>query len=448
MHTAIRAAVFGLSAGALAQQIGTLTKETHPPLSLTHCTASGCTKEQHSVVLDANWRWVHSTSGSNNCYSGQTWDTTLCPDGATCAKNCAVDGADYSGTYGVTSDGDTLSVTLKTGSNVGSRLYMLGVKGQNYELFDLLNQEFTFDVDVSTLPCGVNGALYFSEMPRDGGLSATNKAGAPYGTGYCDSQCPKDIKFINGKANSDGWVPSSGDKNSGAGPMGACCNEMDIWEANKISTAVTPHPCTKNGLAVCTDDTTCGAAGICDRAGCDFNAYRLGNTSFYGPGKTVDTSSKFTVVTQFITDDGTAAGNLKEIRRLYVQNGKVIGQPKSDITGISGDSITEDFCKAQKSVFGDTNTFDTHGGLKTMGAAFKRGMTLVLSIWDDYTAEMEWLDGVAYPTTADTSKPGVARGTCATGNGAPATVESNSGSATVKYGNIKVGPFGTTYKSS
>ena len=59
-------------------------------------------------------------------------------------------------------------------------------------------------------------------------------------------------------------------------------------------------------------------------------------------------------------------------------------------------------------------------------------------IGDDYTAEMEWLDGVAYPTTAAASKPGVARGTCATGNGAPATVESNSGSATVKYGNSKL----------
>lgn len=60
--------------------------------------------------------------------------------------------------------------------------------------------EFTFDVDVSNLPCGLNGALYFSEMDADGGLSKypTNKAGAQYGTGYCDSQCPRDLKFING----------------------------------------------------------------------------------------------------------------------------------------------------------------------------------------------------------------------------------------------------------
>ena len=69
-----------------------------------------------------------------------------------------------------------------------------------YEIFKPLNQEFTFDVDVSNLPCGLNGALYFSEMSADGGLAAYsgNKAGAQYGTGYCDSQCPRDLKFING----------------------------------------------------------------------------------------------------------------------------------------------------------------------------------------------------------------------------------------------------------
>jgi len=34
------------------------------------------------------------------------------------------------------------------------------------------------------------------------------------------------------------------------------------------------------------------------RSGCDFNSYRMGDKEFYGEGKTVDTSSKFTVVTQ------------------------------------------------------------------------------------------------------------------------------------------------------
>lgn len=69
-----------------------------------------------------------------------------------------------------------------------------------YKMFQVLGQEFTFDVDVSNMPCGLNGAVYFAEMQADGGLSefATNKAGAKYGTGYCDAQCPHDIKFISG----------------------------------------------------------------------------------------------------------------------------------------------------------------------------------------------------------------------------------------------------------
>ena len=59
----------------------------------------------------------------------------------------------------------------------------------DYYMFHLKNREFTFDVDVSNLPCGLNGALYFVEMDKDGGLSkfSSNKAGAKYGTGYCDA---------------------------------------------------------------------------------------------------------------------------------------------------------------------------------------------------------------------------------------------------------------------
>ena len=86
-------------------------------------------------------------------------------------------------------------------------------------MFKLVNREFSFDVDVSALPCGLNGALYFVEMDEDGGVSKypNNKAGAKYGTGYCDAQCPHDIKFINGEANIKNWTVDPKDKNSGTG---------------------------------------------------------------------------------------------------------------------------------------------------------------------------------------------------------------------------------------
>lgn len=50
----------------------------------------------------------------------------------------------------------------------------------------------------------------------------------------------------------------------------------------------------------------------------------MGNQEFYGTSKTVDTTKPFTIVTQFITDDGTDTGNLKQINRIYVQDGNVI----------------------------------------------------------------------------------------------------------------------------
>lgn len=57
-----------------------------------------------------------------------------------------------------------------------------------YEMFKLLNQEFTFTVDVSNMPCGLNGALYFVNMAADGGTGEYgNPAGANYGVGYCDA---------------------------------------------------------------------------------------------------------------------------------------------------------------------------------------------------------------------------------------------------------------------
>jgi cellulose 1,4-beta-cellobiosidase len=439
-----------------AQQVGTNQAETHPKLSWQKCTKSGgcVTQGTGSVVLDSNWRWVHKVGDFTNCYTGNTWDKTLCPDTKTCATNCALEGADYTATYGITASGNSLTMKFVTnnsnGKNIGSRVYLLN-SDTKYEMFKVLNQEFTFDVDVSNLPCGLNGALYFSEMEADGGIAKypTNKAGAKYGTGYCDSQCPRDIKFIAGESNSAGWTPSPNDINAGTGNFGACCNEMDVWEANSIAAAYTPHPCTSTGLTRCTGNACGGSANrygsICDPDGCDFNSFRMGDKSFYGKGLTVDTSKKFTVVTQFLTTTGTATGALKEIRRLYVQNGRVIQNSKVNVPGMTAfDSVTTDFCKAAKTAFGDRDSFGEKGGIAGMSKAMANGMVLVLSVWDDHTANMLWLDS-NYPTSGDASKPGIARGTCATSSGVPSDVENSVPNSSVTYSNIKFGDIGSTY---
>ena len=422
------------------QQVGTYTPEVHPPLTIQSCTKSGgCQTEATSVVIDSNWRWTHTTSGTKNCYTGNTWDTSLCPDGVTCAQNCALDGADYQGTYGVTSSGSALKLNFVTHGNVGSRLYLLDSETQ-YKLFKLKNKEFTFDVDVSKLPCGLNGALYLVEMDAGGGMGKYpgNKAGAKYGTGYCDAQCPRDIKFINGEANCKDW-------NSGIGHYGTCCNEMDIWESNSISTAYTPHVCTVKGQTRC-EGSDCGGNGFCDRGGCDFNPYRLGDKTFFGPSPnfTIDSTQPITVVTQFITADGTDSGDLSEIRRLWVQNGKVIQSNNVTLGGQKYNSVTDDFCNAQKQEFGDSNDYEKRGGHKTMSGSLDRGMVLVMSLWDDYGVHMLWLDS-DYPPNKSPSSPGVARGTCPTTSGNPEDVEKQHPDASVTYSNIKYGELGSTY---
>jgi len=68
----------------------------------------------------------------------------------------------------------------------------------------------------------------------------------------------------------------------------------------------------------------------------------MSDKEFNDKGKKVDTSKKLTVVAQFIGIP------LKDIKRLYVQNGKVIPNSESKIEGMKGNSITPAFCNAQR----------------------------------------------------------------------------------------------------
>ena len=223
---------------------------------------------------------------------------------------------------------------------------------------------------------------------------------------------------------------------------------MDIWEANSNSAAFTPHSCTVDGQTRCTGEDCAIQSrfdGLCDPDGCDFNSFRMGVKNFYGSGMTVDTTRPFTVVTQFLTNNNATSGTLSEIRRLYVQDGRVIQNSKTNIPGMSDfDSVTTDFCDAQKQAFGDTPSFQQHGGLANMSKALAKGMVLVMSLWDDHFADMLWLDS-NYPVGADSSKPGVARGTCDQQSGVPTTVENQNPNAQVTFSNIRFGDIGSTF---
>ncbi|KAG7395037.1 hypothetical protein PHYBOEH_004364 [Phytophthora boehmeriae] len=455
------------STPSLSQQAGTQVPEVHPALPSKVCTmvtnvlakvgqadqvdqvdqvaqvdtkagVSTCVTEKSSVVIDANWRRINAVGTTKACFEDNKWDTTTCSTPKECAEICSLEGADYAGNHSITTEGNELSMKLETPGGVGTRVYMLDASGTKYKQFQLLNQEFTFDVDMSTLPCGSNGALYFSKMDPDGGTARfpVNTAGAAYGTGYCDAQCQKDIRFINGEGNLNNTY-------------GSCCTEMDIWESNSMATAYTTHPCSTDGQQRCLDSKDCGDTdetrytGWCDKPGCDFNPFRLGNKKFYGPGKQfeIDSTRPFTVITQFVTDDNTEKGELVEIRRLYKQDDRLIKNPGSTWPTLDKtDSITDTMCNSSKAYF-DEEPY-VMGGLAQLGQQMVGGMTLAMSIWVDYGSNMTWLDSY---TGDDPTAPGALRGGCPNPGGDPESVFAESPDATVKFMNIRSGDFGSTY---
>lgn len=377
-----------------AQQPGSSTPEVHPQLPTWKCTTSGgCVQQNTSVVLDWNYRWIHTATGSTSCTTSSGVDPTLCPNEATCAQNCVIEGVTYASS-GISVSGDAMTMkqyVTKNGttSNASPRVYLLGPDG-DYVLMKLLGQELSFDVDLSTLPCGENGALYLSEMDASGGRNPYNTGGANYGSGYCDAQCPVQT-WMNGTLNTN--------------HQGYCCNEMDILEANAYASAFTPHPC---------------ANGNCDKNGCGYNPYALGYKSYYGPGLTLDTSKPFTVVTQFITSDGTTTGSLSQITRSYIQNGQRIPSASS-----SGDTIQASACSSASQF----------GGLAGMGQALGRGMVLVFSIWNDNGSYLDWLDASPF-------------GPCTSTEGNPSNIIAQHPDTHVVFSNIRWGDIGSTVKTS
>lgn len=179
------------------------------------------------------------------------------------------------------------------------------------------------------------------------------------------------------------------------------------------------------------------------------NSYRMGARDFYGPSAEfdVDSSKPLTVVTQFLTHDGTDNGTLSEIIRVYVQNGKVIGHANSSMPNVTGhSSVTDDFCDAQKAAFGDFNHHQVKGGLQSMGETLKRGMVLSLSVWDDFSTHMKWLDS-KFPDNQEKEKLGVTRGPCDGTTSNPVYVRQHHPNAYVTYKNIKYGEIGSTFAS-
>ncbi|KAK2010411.1 glycoside hydrolase family 7 protein [Colletotrichum eremochloae] len=429
-----------------AQKAGSLIRQVHPSLSWKRCGndtvgAATCETVNGKVVVDAGWRWVHRADSFFNCYTGNSWDREFCSTNDACTAGCVVEGTDAAGlreTFGVVVDGGRLSQRVATphasGTTLNSRVFLLEEGAERYQTFTLMGNELAFDVDVSSVGCSINSALYFVAMDPDGGRGRypTNQAGARYGTGYCDASCSRGNRF----ANAEGWVPL--DETRGEGDFGACCSEFDVWNSNAHSFSMISKPCINIGYEVCRGvecgDHVPGQLGVvCDRTGCDYNPYRLGNKSFYGKGKTVDTDKKITVVTRFEED---------RVTQFFVQDGKRIDAPAPAYAGFPDESgISPGYCRVLPSVFGEANYFEQVGGYHHHNEALRRPMVLAMSISDDYWTKNLWLDST-YPV--DGSGPGTERGDCPRYNGGPTLPVEPTYDSKVAWSNIRFGPIGTT----
>lgn len=292
--------------------------------------------------------------------------------------------ADFNYTeYGITTSGSEVRQKLVNkhpngDTTSGSRVYLLNDDDLQYEMFNFNGNEFTFDVDISQIPCGLAATLFTVEMTRNG-TGGGGTTGAEYGCGYCDAQ------FL-GATDEDGH-------------QGVGCAEFDFWEANRFSTLVTAHACSTTGQFGGKNPS-----GSCDSNGCGYNTY-WDDKSFYGPGSTVDTTKKFTVVTQFLTN----GGSLSEIKRKYIQNGRTIESPGW---------LESKRCN------------NSNYSLAKMGQSFEKGHVIVFALWDSDSG-LAWLDsGSAGPCTDSESA---------------SYVEQHYPDATIVFSDIKFGPIDSTY---
>mmetsp|Transcript_20253 Transcript_20253/g.47978 ORF Transcript_20253/g.47978 Transcript_20253/m.47978 type:complete len:572 (+) Transcript_20253:38-1753(+) len=363
-----------LAAAALAQQVDPLGDEDTKNAGI-RISVNGHDTAQF-VMLDSRWRYLYTVDGKS-CASVSTDPGDM--------ERCYLQGlkaSRYSDSYGVfVGSPNNRAVTLRYATkdpdaptpNYGSRVYL--TDGEGYTQFAPLSGEISFDIDISKVPAGMNAAVYLVSMDTYGNMNSIsnsgvmNVAGWRRGLGYCDAQCPTDLRFVQDKGfNQNNHYAS-------------CCPEMDLFEANRFVSAMTAHPCKLTSESVCDASKNKKCKAECDSNGADVNTFRE-----YGPGhalfNNVDVMLPFTVTTRFITDNGYANGTLVEIEQELIQNGRAFKT-----------SLTDQGAADTAEKFRSTNPFgQVYGGLAQMGKSLRAGMVLVIALWSDAGANMNWLD--------------------------------------------------------
>eukprot|EP00483_Globobulimina_turgida_P005571 UN05581 len=126
------------------------------------------------------------------------------------------------------------------------------------------------------------------------------------------------------------------------------CWEMDVMEANKYVTQVTPHSC---------DQNPGGYISACDRGGCATNSYRINSGGMCASSNCkINTNAPFRYSVRF--------GSTMHVKLTQGSN-----------------SFEFDAC--------------SNGGyVSNMDRALDYGMTLVMSYWGSTYSGMSWLDGM------------------------------------------------------
>ena len=191
----------------------------------------------------------------------------------------------------------------------------------SFFLMPLVGKRLTYDVDMSNVGCNCNAALYCLAMPAYN--SSQKLEPGPGGDYYCDA-----------------------DKVGGT-----YCPDMDVMEANKYAMASTAHSCTP---------VPPHYYSTCDRVGCGTNVLDA-DYDGYGPGKTIDTNTPFTLAVSFIKgSDGT----LSTVQNTFSQGGRVVKF--------------------------DTCTNASY--LQKLGNSLP-GVVMTMSLWGTGEGGMSWLDG-------------------------------------------------------
>jgi cellulose 1,4-beta-cellobiosidase len=164
----------------------------------------------------------------------------------------------------------------------------------------------------------------------------------------------------------------------------------------------------------------------------------------WGPKLIINTGKRVTIIKKFFAKNRTDNGQLSEIRRKYVQGGRVIENTVVNILCIiSSNSISDDFCNEQKSASGDISDFEKKGGLSELVKAFDYGIVLVLSHLDDHQVNIFWFDSI-YSADKSINHPDVTRGPGSPLSWVFSDVESQHPDSLVTFSDIRFGSIDLT----